>query len=702
MRRQRASLAVFFLFTFLTLLMTYPAVIHMGSGVKDLGDPLLNSWIISWNAKKILGLDIKDYFDANIFFPHKRTLAYSEHLFTQSLLALPVLIVSRNAILSYNFVLFLSFITTGFGMYLLARHLTSSHWAGLVAGIIFAFSPFLFGHLGHMQIITAGGIPLSFLFLHKFFKHERWRDLLLFTLFFVLQVLANSYYALYLSLFSALYIILYMVTEKKFRDWLFWVKTTVFVLIVVAVAGPFFRQYYLVRKEMGFFRRITAYASLKSFLAAPPLNRLYGDITAPFLKHEAPLFPGILASVLALSGVVCALLRKRRGKPLVERHILVYSVIGGLAFLFTFGPHGPYILLYKYVPGFDGLRVASRWHIFVMFSMAVLAAFGAKAVWRFLFPKKTLALLAAIAIPLVILIEYLSIPIPVKKVRVKEDVPEVYRWLAEREGDFPFIELPLPEPGERIAKIECPRVYYSTYHWKKMVNGYSGFFPPVYYELMRRWKDFPLEKNIHDLKRLGVRYVVIHPDLYKEKEAVHVLAGIPSLAKDMHLIAQIEEALVYELTYSPKEEYELVLLERPPALSKKSWTARSNVKPDKAPLAFDGDLSTRWETGPQKRGYFFELDLGQVRTIRGFSLKLESKPLDYPRGYRVEVSTDRASWRLVSQEEVTALPITSFLRANDLSLDVIFFPVQARYIKITNTGEDEVYYWSIYEMDVFE
>ena len=702
MRSLKIDLIVLGIFVVLTLLMTYPTVFHMGSGVKDLGDPLLNTWIMAWNAQKILNLDIEDYFDANIFYPHKRTLAYSEHLFTQSLIGLPVLLVSQNPVFAYNFCLLFSFFTSGLGMFFLARYLTRSPYSGMVAGIIFAFSPFMFAHLGHLQVITAGGIPMAFLYLHKFLRYEQSKHLLLFSLFFLLQVLANGYYALYLSLFAGLYILVYLITEKRYTALKFWAKITVFVLIVVAVAGPFFRQYFLVRKEMGFARKMGEHANLTSFLATSPFNRLYGELTSPFLKQEGELFPGILAVVLAVLGFTYMLRNDRKKKSVVKKHGIIYSSILLLSFLFTFGSKGPYILLHKFVPGFDGLRVASRFHIFVMFSLAVLSAFGLKALVSLPFLRTKRASFVAFSLTFLILVEYFSVPVPVRKVRVKEDIPEVYKWLATQKENFAIIELPLPKPGKRVGQIECPRLHFSTYHWKKIVNGYSGYFPPLYDELKRRWQSMPLEQNIEDLRSLGVRYVIFHSFLYKPDEFENVMNELRRLESRCILVTQLEEACIYELIYIPEEGLGKYYLDRSCPLPRKDWTAFSNVKSHKTRLAYDGALSTRWETGPQRKGHFFELDLGQVRKISGFSLKLGTKPLDFPRGYRVEVSTDRKNWEIVAQEKMTILPITAFLRASDLSSDVVFSTVDARYIKITNTGEDEVYYWSIYEMDVFQ
>lgn len=704
MRSRKANLLALILFASLTLIMTYPTVFHMGTHVKDLGDPLLNTWIMAWNAKKILSLDVHDYFNANIFYPHKRTLAYSEHLFPQALAALPILLLSKNPIFAYNFVLLFSFLTSGFGMFLLARYLSKSTSGAFVAGIIYAFSPFMIAHLGHLQIITAGGIPLAFLFLHKFFKYESTRHLLLFTLFFLLQVLANGYYALYLSLFAGLYILLYIITENKYRDWRFWIRIAVFICVVLAVAGPFFRQYHLVRKEMGFVREIGMSANLTSFLATSPLNRIYGSLTLRFLKPEGELFPGFVAFMLAVFCLATSLRKNREGKAVVEKHVIIYSAIMFLSFLFTLGPKGPYILLYKFVPGFDGLRVASRFHILVLFSIAVLSAIGIRTLTSRLHLTKRRKCFVAVSLSMLILVEYLSIPIPMRQVLVKEDIPEIYRWLSTKENHFAIIELPLPKPGKRVGQIECPRLHYSTYHWKDSVNGYSGYFPPLYDELMRRWHEWPrdsLEQNIIDLEDLGVRYIIIHSNLFEKEELELVLSEMTKVERRVQFITIIGEAYIYELLFPSGKKLEQATIEKSRTLSKKGWDAFTNVKEQNAKLAYDGDISSRWETGPQRKGHFFELDLGQEQTIRGISLKLGTKPLDYPRGYRVEVSSDRRKWQTVMEEEVTALPITAFLRAHDLSLDVVFSPVEVRYIKITNTGEDKIYYWSIYEMDIF-
>jgi hypothetical protein len=42
-------------------------------------------------------------------------------------------------------------------------------------------------------------------------------------------------------------------------------------------------------------------------------------------------------------------------------------------------------------------------------------------------------------------------------------------------------------------------MYYSTFHWQSLLNGYSGFFPPSYGQLMNAMRAFPDDESMHAL-----------------------------------------------------------------------------------------------------------------------------------------------------------------------------------------------------------
>jgi hypothetical protein len=770
---------ILLLFLALTLLMTYPLLLNLDRAVRDPGDPLLNSWILAWDVKKIASLDWKGFFDTNIYFPNKRTLAYSEFLFSQSLFAFPVLMISGNPILAYNIVFLLAFITSGFGMYLLASSLTRNTAAGIIAGIIYAFSPFMFAHLSHIQVLSAGGIPLTFLYLHRFFDTSSSRDFLLFALFYILQVLANGYYALYLTFFAGLFIVYHALSRKKYADPRFWLKLGGFVLLVAVTAGPFFYQYIRVRAEMGFFREIGFSTKLVNFLSTPRFNRIYGRITQFAWAAERELFPGVVAVLLALAGLFFGIrIRKEKRdlgrKPLLtiktllncllllwliiiviviifegfqfsiaghlvvrvhhlrnplltfifllvlrlvlgkpkkkrettiairgERPLFIYAGMLILAFLFTLGPGGPYDLLYKYVPGFDGLRVPSRFHIFVMLSLAVLAAFGSAAIWRRL--KGWRRPFFAGLVSLLLLAEYFSAPIPLTKVLVKEEIPEVYRWLgSQKDEDFALLELPLPHPERSDRGKDCLRLYYSAYHWKNLVNGYSGYSPPLYDELIRRWPKNRLAQNIEDLKALGIRYLLVHWTESDKENLQRLVRELHGFEQDLRFVGQFENAHVFEFISPVKFGTKASLSESTPVYTLPGVAVRTNVNEDRAAAAVDGSPETRWESGPQQKGHYFQVDLGSSQSLKGVSLSLGDYLEDSPRGCSVEASLDGVVWQEVAREENFRLPLTAFLRPRDLAVEITFPQTQARYLKITNLGEDPVFFWTICEFAVLK
>ena len=93
-----------------TVLLAYPLSVHPASRVlTDAPDTHLYLWTLMWDAHAFLHQPFS-IFDANIFYPERHTLAYSENLIGSALFASPVLWVSGNPVLAMNVVLLLSLI----------------------------------------------------------------------------------------------------------------------------------------------------------------------------------------------------------------------------------------------------------------------------------------------------------------------------------------------------------------------------------------------------------------------------------------------------------------------------------------------------------------------------------------------------------------------------------------------------------------
>jgi hypothetical protein len=142
-------------------------------------------------------------------------------------------------------------------------------------------------------------------------------------------------------------------------------------------------------------------------------------------------------------------------------------------------------------------------------------------------------------------------------------------------------------------------------------------------------------------------------------------------------------------------------------LEKKSWTASASVpndsflfSGDKIPIdvaaanAIDGDHWTGWRdmTKNQYPGQWFQVDMKQEQTFSKIVLDTTWALWDSPTAYSVTVSKDGVTW---------GNPIAA--GSGQLGITTIAFPVQtARYIKVTQTGTNATYHWSIYEFDVFK
>ena len=110
----------------LTIVLTWPLILHPGSVVpNDLGDPLLNTWIMSWNAR-VLPLSTS-WWNGAQFFPVEGATAFSEHLLGLSIMTTPVILVTGNPLLAYNLAFFGSFVLCALSAYALTFSVARSH-----------------------------------------------------------------------------------------------------------------------------------------------------------------------------------------------------------------------------------------------------------------------------------------------------------------------------------------------------------------------------------------------------------------------------------------------------------------------------------------------------------------------------------------------------------------------------------------------
>jgi hypothetical protein len=198
--------------------------------------------------------------------------------------------------------------------------------------------------------------------------------------------------------------------------------------------------------------------------------------------------------------------------------VLIYAVGLVGAFELSLGTNGfVYPLLYEYAPGFSSLRAPARLAVFVLFFLAALAAFGHAALATRVSPRLRPVIAAGIWV--VLAAEYCVAPLPMWKFANKP--PPLYVWLKLQPPGV-VAELPLPVP-EILPGDDAYYAYMSTFHWRPMINGYSGYYPHEYLLAMERMRHFQPGRSVDALRRSGVKYVIVHYESWNREEAVRAV-----------------------------------------------------------------------------------------------------------------------------------------------------------------------------------
>src|SRR5689334_10072890 len=170
--------------------MTWPLVLHLRTAVPAPGDPFLNTWILDWDWYATFHRPLH-LFQANAFHPARDSLAFSENLYGLAILLFPLRAIGMAPLTAYNIAILAGFAFCGFATYLLGVRITGSVLAGVAAGIFFAFVPYRFTQLPHVQHVWAGWLPMLVLVLLHYAEQPTWRRAALFGGAFLMNGLTN-------------------------------------------------------------------------------------------------------------------------------------------------------------------------------------------------------------------------------------------------------------------------------------------------------------------------------------------------------------------------------------------------------------------------------------------------------------------------------------------------------------------------------
>jgi hypothetical protein len=621
-------------FVLLALIATWPlARVATTQLAADLGDPAFNCWVLAWTSGQMLaafGGDfgaLANFWNGNIFYPEPLTLAYSEHLFAESLQVLPIYAATGNILLSYNLLFIASFALSGYAACLLVRDLTGERWAAFLGGLAFAYAPYRLGQFSHLQVLTSYWMPLALLGLHRFFVTRRTRALAGGSAALVMQNLSCGYYLVFFPPFAAAYCLYELAQRRLLRDWRIWARLGIAAAAVAIATWPFVRPYLQVRDQAGLGVRsreeIAMFsADTHAFATIAPSSRTLAETRAGFPKPEGEGYVGLTILAFAIVGIGFGVVRFVRSLPwagMREWHVIAtagagivclgsaavllwFFVHGNLALpvsgewviyrnvtrplrvafvsfllfavlaswarvrtaqpassafgffavaavaaaLFALGPRietlgrdlgaGPYTWLLEFVPGFDGLRVPARFLMLVALFLSVLAGLGAAALLRL---RRQVAIVLIAAGMFGVLYEAWFAPMRTNQPVIPDArfyVPNppaagrrlnpIYRVVGQLPESTVLIEFPFGEPAHEMLAV-----FHAGIHRRRLVNGYSGFFPRSYTDRVGALHDvFKNPARAADvLRSTGATHALVHEGVYAGSEGKEISAWLQSL-----------------------------------------------------------------------------------------------------------------------------------------------------------------------------
>ena len=737
----------------LTIALTWPLVVHPGSLVpNDLGDPLLNTWILDWDARSVPLTAA--WWNAPQFYPVDGTMAFSEHLLGLSIFSTPIIRLTGDALVAYNVVFFLSFVLSALAAYFLAFTISRQHDCAFLAGLAFGFAPYRMAQFAHVQVLSAYWMPIALAALHRYFENRRVRWLVVFAASWLLQALACGYYLFYLSVLIGLWLLWFAQGPNRIRA-LMWIGLSW--AIAAALLVPVLYGYWHFQHAYGLRRAldetISFSADVLSVFKAPENLRVWGWLNV--VKHpEAEIFPGLTVVVLVILGLTIGwknAAKEQIGRLKLARVFVAISVvffviaasplyfgawkleIGGIRLLSVGTPHKPLSvgLLFLVIAGAMHPSVRTAWRrrsamtfyalgTFAMWLLSLGPAptfldrpiiYKAPYAWLMMLPgvegirvPARFWMLAALCLSIAAALALRQIV--ARWPRFARAVPIVACVGVLADG-WPLPMFMEKRPADRpihsrvVARLDLPTVpshdsislFRAIEHRRPLFNGYSGYFAPHYWAMQYMIKHHD-PAILTRLSSYGPFEVVIDNDWDPEARLRRFLLSAPQTS----LVYRDDRYSAFRVERGPH----VTALPRPQGQTLPIASIQAEYNAAMVGAMVDHDIMTRWHCGREQRpGDSFTLDLGSERVVNGAELLIAGFVADFPRQLSIETSSDGTAWSTAWTGDAALIALSAALEDPlNIPMPFVFEPRKARFLRFTELASEETYYWSVAELRI--
>jgi hypothetical protein len=521
-----------------SIVMTWPIALHLGSEItRDIYDPLFDTWQVAWIGHAVVHQPLH-LFQGNRFYPEHDSLAFNDVMLGYAPAGIVAAQSPHAALVIHNLLVIFVYALAFLGAYLLASELGAGRLGAIVAGAAYSFAPWRLPETGHLQVVSSGGIPLALFLLLRGYRRGSGRTIFAGWLVVAWQMTLGFTYGIPFTYFL---LVLAVITG------VLWyrrgsprvprpvVRASVagvcaFALVAVLQVRPYLRVVHDHPEAKRTAEQVSFFSPPpRAFLVAPGESWLWGGATAQrrstlHEQVEENMFPGVAVLVLALLGLASAAY-----PPAIRLGVATGVVAWGVLSLGLPGyPHPtgftPYRLMYDIAPGWNGMRTPGRLNTFTSLGLALLAGAGLTLLVRWLRDRsgrQAVPFVAGCALIGVVLLEGFG-PIPHPRAPT---IPAAQIGLAA-----PLLNLPSDDVVDQRYS------WWSVAGFPKMANG-GGSFDPVSLVRMRLTvSDFPDASSVSFLRSLGIRTVILHPDLASgtswQDAAARPIAGLPLTRED--------------------------------------------------------------------------------------------------------------------------------------------------------------------------
>jgi hypothetical protein len=430
-RRSRfwPHLLVLVLYSLITLYFLQPLIAKFFTEVPFGGDSWIFYWDLWWVKKALTELGTNPFYTTYVNYPGGASLNFHTLAFLDGVIAIPLQWLGMSLAGAYNSLVLFGYIFSAYGTFLLADYIVKNKWGAFVAGLIFGFSPFHFAHLnGQLNFVSIQWMPFYLLFMLKAAESDRplkarqtWQNILLAAVFLALNALTEWTLAAFLGMLTVLYLLYRLWRERQ--EWRATLRGPVLRLALALVVFGVITSPVLMpmlaearsNKNISYDPQETIFysADLLSFITPYELHPVLGSFSQKIAEKfsgnpaERTTYLGFVGLILAVVALVDwwrsnrknnRLSRREKEQPALPTNLagrgfwfLCALFFGALALgpMLTIGGRSlftvfkltvplPYAVLYS-LPFFSIMRTPARFGLVVILALAILAAFGFKA-----------------------------------------------------------------------------------------------------------------------------------------------------------------------------------------------------------------------------------------------------------------------------------------------------------------------------------